>query len=811
MRAWFACNWLVAFAFLFVFAGSAAADEESSRGLTQFNDYVEPLLKQRCYDCHSHETGEANGGLVLDSRAGWSVGGDSGPAVVPGQPEKSLLIEAVGYDNEDLQMPPDGKLSDDEIAALVKWVKLGAADPRGDGKAAERATVDIEQGRKFWSFQPLQKASPPPVNRADWPRDDIDRFLLARLEQEGLSPSTDAAPAILLRRVYYDLTGLPPSPTEVDDFQKKAAADMDAALAKVVERLLNSAQFGEKWGRHWLDLARYADSNGSSFNPPFRSAWRYRNLVIDAYNRDLPYDRFVAMQIAGDLLPYASQQERDENLTASAYLMLGSKVLGLFDKEQLYLDVADEQIDTIGKSMLGLTLGCARCHDHKFDPLPQSDYYALAGIFTSTVTLDDRLGGAKEDESDWSRRGLGPGGDERLREFLRKNRYQWIKATQKRFQAQKRIGELKDASTDEERAELEKARAELKTYSDQLDELAAAMPPYVLAPREVTSPADTALRIRGVPASKGDLVPRGFLQVAAFPSQPSVDRRHSGRLELAEWIASPEHPLTARVYVNRIWKHLFREGLVRTVDNFGARGEAPTQPQLLDYLAARFIDDGWSTKRLIRSLVLSRAYRMSSTNKSSAAESDPENRRLWRQNARRLEPEEIRDTLLLISGRLDASQGAGMIDHLPIGDISNLGEALEIGDNRRTVYQPVFRTLEPDVLQIFDFANSAVTIGDRPKTIVAPQALYLLNSPLVQDSCVLAAKRITAEAPRENADELIKRAFSMLIGRRATPSELEILDRYLEKQYEGPEGPTDHDVSKLVQTILGSTQFQFLP
>lgn len=787
-----------------------ADDAAHSRRL--FDEQVLPLLKKHCYDCHSHEAGDASGGLVLDSRAGWAKGGDSGPAIIPGQPGKSLLMEAVRYGNDNLQMPPDGKLSAQDIAALENWVKLGAVDPRTSGKAVERETIDIAKGREFWSFQPIKNTAPPQVQENSWPRTEIDRFVLARLEEKNLKPAPDSEPAVLLRRLFYDLTGLPPTPEDIEQFTRHADSNLDAALVEVVERLLNSKQFGEKWGRHWLDLARYADSNGSSFNPPFPSAWRYRNWVIEAYNQDLPYDQFVVKQIAGDLLPYESQRERDENLTATAYLMLGSKVLGLFDKEQLYLDVADEQIDTIGKSMLGLTLGCARCHDHKFDPIPQADYYAFAGIFLSTVTLDDRLGGPKEDESDWSRRGLGPDGDAKLQAFLAEHRYEWIKTTQKRFQARKRLQELeRQDGSEASRNQLAEAREEYEKYTNRLHELNVQRPDYVLAAREVSAPKDTALRIRGVPASKGKTIPRGFLQVATLDGAMKLQHpEQSGRLELAGWIASKTNPLTARVYVNRVWKHLFREGLVRSVDNFGVRGEKPTHPELLDYLAARFVAEGWSTKRLIQSMVLSRAYRMASDRKRPGVAADPENRWLWRQNPRRLEPEEIRDTLLALGGQLDLSPGEGMIEDLPIGDVSNLGEALQIEDNRRTVYQPVFRTLETDVLQIFDFTNTAVTTGDRPKTIVAPQALYLLNSPFVQKSSVATAKRLMTKVPRGDTQAIVRATMRRTIGRPPTPAEAQVLQAYLEQQYEGPLGPTDHDVSKLVQTIWASTQFQFL-
>ncbi|MCR9293073.1 MAG: PSD1 and planctomycete cytochrome C domain-containing protein, partial [bacterium] len=692
-----------------------------------FREYIEPLLKTNCYDCHSHEAGEASGGLVLDSKAGWSVGGDSGPTIVPGALDKSLLWQVVNYKRPGLEMPPDGKLADSDLALIQKWIESGAMDPREDGRAAERKQIDLEVGRQWWAFQPIMASSvadqrPQAVSRIDW-------FIGQRLQAAGLKSEVQADRQTLLRRVSYDLTGLPPNPKWVASTERLD----EHAYASYVDSLLASTAFGEKWGRHWLDIARYADSNGSSFNVPFHNAWRYRNWVIDAFNRNMPIDEFIRKQIAGDLLPFESDAERDENFIATGYLLLGSKVLGTFDKEQLTLDVIDEQVDTIGKSLLGMTLGCARCHDHKFDPLPQADYYALAGILASTSTLVDRIGGPKDDESDWERRGLGPAGDERLQAFLKEHRYDWVKAVAKRFEAKKELDNqrAKQQSHEDDADQVEALRAaeaKLQAAEDSLQSLLADMPPHAMAVRESAVVRDLEIRIRGVAASKGDLVPRGFLQVASFPEQPTVPQSQSGRLELAEWITSPRNPLTARVFVNRVWKHLFREGLVRSVDNFGTTGEEPSHPELLDDLAARFIASGWDLKQLVREMVLSETYRRAV---STADPKDPENRLLAQQNRRRLEAEEIRDTLLMLSESLEDGPNEYVLESLPIGDASNLGEYLNIRDNRRTVYQPVIRTLEPHVLQLFDAASNTMVTGARPRTVVAPQSLYFLNSEFV--------------------------------------------------------------------------------
>jgi hypothetical protein len=437
-----------------------------------FETKVRPLLLARCLECHS--AAKAKGGLSLDSRGGWRRGGDSGTAIEPGRPDESLLIRAVEYREEGYEMPPSGKLPAAEIAILREWILRGAPDPRtADSPSTNPTGIDLVQGRKHWAFQPLKSPVVPKTTTTDWARRDSDRFLLAALEANRLQPAPDAEPRRLLRRLSYDLTGLPPTAEEIERFEAAARLDLQTALEAAADRLLAKPQFGEKWGRHWLDLARYADSNGSSFNPPFPQAWRYRNWVIAAHNHDLPVDRFLAMQIAGDLLPYQSQAERDDNLIATGLLMLGSKVLGEFDKEQLTLDVVDEQIDVLGKAILGLTLGCARCHDHKFDPVPQRDYYALAGIFRSTVTLDDRLGGAKEDESDWSRRGLGAGNDAKLLQFLAEHRYEWVKSGQKKYELANKIATLEAGRRDnsptpaypEAESELRKLREDLARYS----------------------------------------------------------------------------------------------------------------------------------------------------------------------------------------------------------------------------------------------------------------------------------------------------------------------------------------------------------
>ncbi|MCP5541035.1 MAG: PSD1 domain-containing protein [Akkermansiaceae bacterium] len=806
----------IAFAITFLAFGASTAAQaaDASDDIAFFESKIRPLLVSRCYQCHSKGE-KMKGELLLDSRNGWMIGGTLGPAIVPGDLDKSLLVEAVRYRDEDLAMPPKGRLPDHEIALLEEWVRRGAPDPRIDESVKAKEGIDIEAGRQFWSFRPIEKSAPPAVKNADWPRRDSDRFVLAKLEDNRLAPAADADPATLLRRLSYDLTGLPPASDRVESFVAAFAEHPDPAVAAEVDHLLASEAFGEKWGRHWLDLARYGDSNGSSFNVVTRSAWRYRNWVIEAMNANLPIDQFIRMQIAGDLLPWETQEERDDNLIAAAYLMIGSKVLGLFDKDQLQMDVVDEQIELVGKGLLGLTLGCARCHDHKFDPVPTADYYALAGIFTSTRTLNGRIKGPLEDESDVMIRGLGPGGDELLRAFLEKHRHDWEKSEDKLYGLRPQVARLEREAGENPgdaklAAELEKKRAELAKYEAMWRSF-PELPAWVYSPMDEAEPADTTIRVRGGPTAHGDVVPRGFLQVASWDGQPLVNPEQSGRLELAEWLVAPENPLTARVFVNRVWQKLFGEGIVRSVDNFGVRGETPTHPELLDFLASDFVGNGWDLKALIRDLATSRAYRMAATVESGPTEPGIENRLLQHQNRRRLEPEEIRDTLLLLSGRLERGPRGAVVDHLPLTEVNDgLEDKGVVETNHRTVYQPVIRNTVMDVMEIFDFPNPAMPTGQRARTTVAPQALYLMNSPFVQETTAELGHRLMDPWAGSTPEAVLETIFEQVICRPPTTAEMNVLMPYFEKQFEGDPMPSPHDRAKMAQALVASTLFQYL-
>ncbi len=789
----------------------AASDQE-----VFFESKVRPILVERCYSCHSRDE-KVKGELLLDSRQGWERGGTIGPAILPGEVESSLLIEAVRYETEDLEMPPKGKLPEHEIAILEQWVREGAFDPRVDESVKKKEGIDIEAAKAFWSFRPVTKVRVPEVQMKDWVRRSSDSFILAKLEEKGLSPATDSGPAELLRRLSFDLTGLPPSPDAVRDFANAFAADPDKATQAAVDRFLADEGFGEKWGRHWLDLARYADTNGSSFNVVMRSVWRYRDWVVDSFNRNRPIDEFIRMQIAGDLLPWKTQEERDNNLIASTYLMMGSKVLGLFDKEQLQMDVVDEQIDLIGRSLLGLTLGCARCHDHKFDPVPTADYYALAGIFTSTRTLNGRMKSPLDDESALTRRGLGEGGDDALQAFLSENRHAWEKAEDRIFGRTREIEKLNrqlESATGEQREtiekELEKKRVDLEKYEAIWDTF-PELPEWVIAPMDRETRADTPIRVRGVPTAYGDTPKRGFLQVASWDGQPQVNPKQSGRLELAEWLTDAKNPLTARVFVNRVWQNLFGEGLVRSVDNFGVRGETPSHPELLDDLANRFVESGWDTKALIREITAGRAYRMASVVESGPTGADPENRLLQRQNRRRLEPEEIRDTLLHLAGTLERGSRGAVVDHLPLTELNGDAKAKGVDEtNHRSIYQPVIRNEVMDVLQVFDFPNPAMPTGRRANTTVAPQALYLLNSPFVQRAMRQFGERIMDPAYGETPDAILDTIFKSIVSRPPTELEQEIMLPYFREQFAGDSLPSSHDRAKMAQALISSTLFQYL-
>ncbi|MBL8865626.1 MAG: DUF1549 domain-containing protein, partial [Planctomycetia bacterium] len=602
------------------FAGPMAAGQEpaatTKEQLDFFESKIRPVLVEHCYKCHAPEAKIIKGGLRLDHREGLLKGGDTGAAIVPGQPAKSLLVKAMKYDG--LEMPPKGKLAESVIKDFETWITMGAPDPRKSDDVPKARTIDIEAGRKFWAFQPVADPTPPKVKNTEWPRDSIDRFVLSRLEEKGLKPVTDANRYSWLRRVTFDLTGLPPSTREIDDYIRDTSP---RAREKVVDRLLASRAYGERWARHWLDLTGYADMMGTSNNVYAEFAWRYRDYLIDSFHKDKPFDRFIREQIAGDLMKADTIPERAENITATGFLMVGDVEIVEPDKAKLEADHIDTQVSKIGTAFLGMTLGCVRCHDHKFDPIALTDYYGIAGMLRSSPSTHkipfgvwSLLNSTDLPETTEQR-------EARLKiEGDHEKKITALKAEQSQLAMEKKTVEAELAKVmkdDAKKTELTKRRDELAGKLNPLvgliqhAEFFRSKAPRAFAMHDGDKPADMPIYIRGNPYAPGAVVPRGVVQVASWGKLPEIPKGQSGRLQLADWLADRRNPLTARVTVNRLWQKLFGEGLVRSVDYFGARGEMPSHPELLDHLATRFMNHGWSQKKLIRAIVLSRVYGLS--------------------------------------------------------------------------------------------------------------------------------------------------------------------------------------------------------
>lgn len=1026
--------WCIACTLLWCATATAQQDAE---GLAFFEKKIRPALVKHCYECHSAEAKELQGSLRLDTREGARKGGDSGPAVAPGKVKESLLIEAVSYTDNFYKMPPAKKLPAEVIADFTKWIEMGAPDPR-DGAAPAvskvRREIDWQEAREFWAFKPPLPADLPQVKDAAWCQRPLDRFILAGLETAGLSPARPLDKRQLIRRATFDLTGLPPTPEEIDAF---LADDSPDAYERLIDRLLASPRYGERWGRHWLDVARYADSNGLDENLAYANAFRYRDWVIDAFNADLPYDRFVHEQLAGDLLPARpseSEAERQRRLVATGFLAIGPKMLACDDGRKMELDIVDEQVDTMSRAFLGLTMGCARCHDHKFDPLPTQDYYSLAGIFKSTKTMenfsvvavwhehvlatedeqaagkahDERL--AAKDQEHKTRRqgaidqflaaergkaagyakaalaltalgraaipdGVNPIGD-RVRpedlagrgvlveaEKFSRGTFQvdtasWGKGigvllqqgyaeydldlpsagkyqVELRYAAQdsrplelsangkliskeaakattggwlpdkqewsvegtfeaaagknvlrlERAGVCphvdkllvvkipesgavgnalrgvpeagekpvprsladwtKELSLNEEllrqwvrhvkglpqgpetlwgklRAEFDKTPAatelaELKSeefqklVNDSAGPFALGDKPERFLGAEINAELDRLAKekaelektkpqfaramgvregkienlpvhIRGNYLTLGEAAPRRFPRVFSSSESPALDAGASGRLQLAQWLTDPAHPLTARVIANRLWVWHFGQGLVRTPDNFGLLGERPTNGPLLDYLALRLVESGWSLKALHRELLLSAAYQMSNAHHEIAYAKDPENRLWWRFPRRRLAAEEIRDSLLAQGDNLNLHMHGQLMPDANRAYVAGLGSKEgTYRFNRRSVYLPVVRSAVYNVFQAFDFAEPSVPAGKREATTVAPQALFMMNGEIV-----LAESRRMADNLLRRGDlvdsERVQTAYVQLYGRPAGDQEvsrgLDFVSRY---------------------------------
>ncbi len=824
---------------------SFALCKGDEKGIEFFETHIRPVLVEHCYPCHSAESAEVKGGLRLDFRGGWVEGGTSGPAILPGQPEASLLFDVISTEDTDRRMPPDKALSKETIANFQRWISMGAPDPRSTAQKQTGHPSDPIAGRDHWAFLPLSESPVPHCSDSHWANTPIDAFIYERLRQAGLEPSQPAIDEDLLRRLSFQLTGLPPDPEMLKRFRDDSSPDR---LERLVDRLLDSPRFGERFGRHWLDVARYADSNGLDENFLFREAWRYRNWVIAAVNADLPLDRFILEQIAGDLLPYQDVEQRDRQRIAAGFMVIGPKVLLGNEANRQRMEIADEQLETLGRGLLGQTLGCARCHDHKFDPIPTADYYALAGILTSTNVMEQRymLGEQRVMEQ---LVGLGADGEALDAEYERywrerpalKTKLDHAKAFLDALKkpdpsaVEKLLKEHPDAI-----AELAKAAdcavdAKLAAQQELVSKLESTMakppaiPPRAMVPNDRENPTDEFIRVAGQFERAGKQIPRGYLTVLKHESFHvyTVPTRESGRIQLAEWLTDPHYGagrLVARVVANRVWHNLMGRGIVRTVDNFGRTGETPSNPELLDYLARRLIESGWSMKALVREIVTSRTFAQRSHSRPECFTVDPENRLWWRSMRRRLDPESLRDAILLVAGQLDLAPMESTVSYL--GD-----QATSVGDNKnrrrtnfpsRSVYLPVIRNDLPELFEVFDFANPHVSTGARPETMVAPQSLFLMNDPMVLEASEAFARRLFIDLPATNESTSsrtlrVQRIYEACFGASPTDKETAaiqaFLDRAVDKLKDAELSSDDKTLrawAMVCQATFAMSRFQFL-
>jgi hypothetical protein len=905
-----------------LFLSQIAAAELTKADADFFESKIRPLLSDNCYKCHSPVKGKPKGGLELTWKGGWQKGGDNGPAIVPGNPEKSLLVKAVRYTDPDLQMPPKGeKLSDAQINDLVTWVKMGAPDPRTSppppliANVISNGAVEYSGGSKdHWAFKPITRPALPSVKNEAWVRNDIDRFILAKLEENGLTPNDAADKRALIRRVYYDLIGLPPTPAEVQAFLQD---DSPTAFEKVVDQLLASPRYGERWGRHWLDVARYSDTKGQSDRRREGSlypyAWTYRDYVIKAINDDKPFDQFIREQLAADRVSAATNRA---TLAALGFLTLGDHFNGNMS------DILNDRIDVVSKGFLALTVSCARCHDHKFDPIPQADYYSLHGIFASCLEplpkpeiadakdnpeyadyqekrneINQRIQDArtqnmmavfgdykrltgvylyslempvKDRDAYLAKNNADPDLLKNWRQIIQKGGRQaqsifglWsalAKIPSARFEPQaKRLfanlgadertrqwspyviqafhgaapRSLAEAATtygnlfgrtdanwqttlsvllnDSVLRQLSNRDRNkfllLREQSDMLELVHPGTPPRASSLADSPTPKDSPIAIRGQIESPGAIVPRRFLEVLSGTNRPAF-RNGSGRVELAQAIASRNNPLTARVLVNRVWLHHFGEGFVTTPDDFGNQSAPPSHPELLDYLANRFMDDGWSLKKLHKLIVMSATYQQSSRNNPQFAEKDPFNRLLWRANVRRLEFEPLRDSILYLGGNLDLTMGGHPVDlsegthtsqRKGAAALNRMSDLRLPSAPRRTVYGFIDRADVIELLNSFDFPNPDMPMGKRYETTVPQQALFLMNSPLVIEQVRNVVNRDEFKA-QDSDESRIRYLYDLFFQRPPSAEEIEDGKKFVETFQTGESAESS---SVAPQTVFG--------
>jgi len=802
---------------------SLRAAELPPTGVEFFEQHIRPVLAERCYQCHSARAEKLKGELMLDSREGVLKGGTDGPVVVLGKPFQSKLIEAISYTNKDLQMPPKGQLSREEIAAFEYWVKIGAPDPRTGAAPALPPAYDYAKGKQFWSFQPVKNSEIPRVKLSDGLQSPIDSFLEADYESHGLRPARPADKRVLIRRATYDLTGLPPTPQEIDAF---VADDTPQAFEKVVDRLLASPHYGEQWGRHWLDIVRYADTAGDNSDFPVPQAYLYRNYVIDTFNKDKPYDQFLREQLAGDLLPVPSgvegphkdDAERREHIIATGYLPIARR-FGSGGSE--FNNTIADVIDNVGKGMLGLSLGCARCHDHKFDPIPTSDFYALYGIFESTRFAfpgtevlrhpKDLIAlGSDEDENKLQAY------DARMSELdklLRLDKQEKLNVAAK-LKTGKNL-------TDGEKTELEAKLKELdeivKSGIAEQKEMDAKGPPtqdraYAVAEG---TPHDSKIQHKGLLTDLGPEAPRGFLTILGGQHLPPSETG-SGRLELAQWISDPHNPLTARVMANRIWEYHFGKGIVATPNDFGHRGQPPTNPALLDYLATRLVDGGWSIKAMHKLIMLSRAYQMADVEDPADAAIDPNNSFQWRFDPRRLSAEEIRDSILADAGDLDPTVDPGPHPFPPQPEWHYTQHNAFVADyptNHRSVYLMQQRIRKQPFLAMFDGADTNDTSPNRPLSTTSLQALFMMNDPLMHEQAQKLAARLAAA--HGHTPGQIGLAYQLLFARSPGGDEIATGQQYLQAmsarmQQASVADPAGAAMASYLRVLMSSNEFIWL-
>ena len=835
----------------------------SAESVQFFEAKIRPVLVEQCYRCHSVDGQAIRGGLSVESKDALLAGGESGPAIVPGNLEESILWNAINY--QDYKMPPKNPLPKGVIEDFRKWIEMGAPDPRVSSGIVVHSKVTPEEvlkGKEFWSFKTPLKTAPEASQHSKWASTEIDRHVAQSWDKNGLAPASDAEPETLVRRLYFDLVGLPPSIKELQSFVANWKNNPESAISQTVDELLQKPQFGERWGRYWLDVARYAESAGKEVDMTFPNAWRYRNYVIDAFNSDKPYDQFIREQIAGDLIPTKDDKKFAEQLIATGFLAIGPKALIEQNPRQFQADLIDEQIDTTTRVILGVSVACARCHDHKFDPIPQTDYYALAGIFQSTETL---FGGIRSqrnrqpsnlimlplDDPNPNDKPVSKTELASLKKQLEEREKEYVEARRAQRQPEKPKEGGAPRSSFLSVAILDQLVAQLSGRINTVDSDGKPMT-LCMGVQAADRPRNAKLLVRGEIDQPAQEVPRGFVQVLC--SDPiKLPANSTGRREFAEWMTSRNNPLTARVMVNRIWQHLLGNAIVSEPENFGATGPAPSNPALLDYLAVDFMDNQWSVKHMVRSIVNSRVYRLSSVYDKSRFEADPENKYYSRANVRRLDAEAIRDAILAISGQIELARpkasliasfgttilgpnGPAMIppgalavatggDTKPASGRPDVMAAIRAGGRNpnanpfeasnysRSVYLPIARNSLPRALDVFDFAEPSLVVGSREASNTADQALFMLNSPFVLEQSDALARQLIRMSSNQN--ERVSKAFVVVYGRPATQMELRTAAEFFRKADDGkriiaPDQKVFQALSQFCQALLCAAEFRLL-